>query len=73
MKRPIIIISAFLAITVTLTVVEILFEKQGTSLLGNNILILTLFNINLILLVVLLLLLSRNIVKFIFDRHQNVL
>ncbi|MBI5407574.1 MAG: HAMP domain-containing protein, partial [Nitrospirae bacterium] len=46
---------------------------QGTSLLGNNILILTLFNINLILLVVLLLLLSRNIVKFIFDRHQNVL
>lgn len=73
MKRPIVIISAFLAVTVTLTVVEILFEKQGASLLGNNILILTLFNINLILLVVLLLLLSRNIVKFIFERHQNVL
>jgi len=73
MKRPIVIISAFLAITITLTVVELFFEGQGTSLLGNNILILTLFNVNLILLVVLFLLLSRNIVKFIFDRHQNVL
>lgn len=73
MKRPIVIISVFLAITVTLTGVEILFEKQGTSLLGNNILILTLFNINLILLVVLILLLSRNIIKFIFERHQNVM
>ena len=73
MKRPIVIISAFLAITVTLTMVEILFEKRGGSLLGNNILILTLFNINLILLVVLLLLLSRNIIKFVFDRQQNVM
>src|SRR3989304_2518139 len=73
MKRPIVIISAFLAITITLTVVELFFEGQGTSLLGNNILILTLFNVNLILLVVLFLLLSRNVVKFIFDRHQNVL
>src|SRR3989337_3659719 len=73
MKRPIVSSSAFLAITITVTVVELVFEGQGTSLLGNNILILTLFNVNLILLVVLFLLLSRNIVKFIFDRHQNVL
>src|SRR3989304_4597806 len=73
MKKPIVILSAFLAITITLTVGELFFEGQGTSLLGNNIIILTLFNINLILLVVLLLLLSRNIVKFIFERHQNVL
>ena len=73
MKKPIIIISSFLALTITLTVVEILFEKRGASLLGNSILVLTLFNINLILIVVLLLLLSRNIVKFIFERHQNVL
>lgn len=73
MKRPIVIISLFLAVTITLTGVEILFEKRGASFLGNNILILTLFNVNLILLVALLLLLSRNIVKFIFERHQNVL
>src|SRR3989337_4237804 len=73
MKRPIVSSSAFLAITITLTVVELVFEGQGTSLLGNNILILTLFNINLILVVVLFLLLSRNIVKFIFGGHQNVL
>lgn len=72
-KRPIVIISIFLVITSALTGVEIIFDKRGDSLLGNNILILTLFNINLILLVVLLLLLSRNIIKFIFDRHQNML
>lgn len=73
MKRPIVIISIFLFITASLTALEVLFEKRGSSLLGNNILILTLFNINLILLVVLLLLLSRNIIKFIFDRHQNMM
>ena len=73
MKRPIVIISIFLALTITLTVAEVIFSKSGASLLRNNILMLTLFNINLILLVVLFLLLSRNIVKFIFDRHQNVL
>src|SRR3990172_5512984 len=37
------------------------------------IIILTLFNINIILIVVLLLLLSRNVVKYIFDRQQNIL
>jgi len=73
MKRPIVIISIFLALTITLTVAEVIFSKSGASLLRNNILMLTLFNINLILLVVLFLLLSRNVVKFIFDRHQNVL
>ena len=73
MKKSIIIISSFLAVTITLTGVEILFEKRGDSLLGNSILILTLFNINLILIVVLMLLLSRNIIKFIFDRHQSIL
>lgn len=73
MKKPIIIISIFLFITATLTAVEIIFEKRGSSLLGNNILILTLFNINLILLVVLLLLLSRNLIKYIFERNQNIM
>lgn len=73
MKKPIIIISIFLFITATLTAIEIIFEKRGSSLLGNNILILTLFNINLILLVVLLLLLSRNIIKYIFERNQNIM
>lgn len=56
-----------------LTGVELLLQRQGTSLLGSSILILTLFNINLILLVILIILLSRNIIKFVFDRHQNVL
>lgn len=73
MKKPIIIISIFLFITATLTGVEIIFEKRGTSLIGNNILVLTLFNINLILLVVLLLLLSRNLIKYIFERNQNIM
>jgi len=73
MRRPIVIISLFLAVTLALTGVEILVEKRGASLLGNNILVLTLFNVNLILLVALLLLLSRNIVKFIFERHQKIL
>ena len=73
MKRPVLIISIFLFITASLTAIEVIFEKRGASLLGNNILILTLFDINLILIVVLLLLLSRNIIKFIFDRHQNMM
>ena len=73
MKKPIIIISIFLALTITLTIAEVILSKSGTSLLHNNILIFTLFNINIILLVVLLLLLSRNVVKYIFDRQQNVL
>ncbi len=73
MKKPIIIISVFLAVTISLTIAEVILSKSGTSLLHNNILILTLFNINIILIVVLLLLLSRNVVKYIFDRHQNML
>ncbi|OGW15475.1 MAG: hypothetical protein A2035_02950 [Nitrospirae bacterium GWA2_42_11] len=72
MKRPIIIISAFLALTISLSIAEVLFAKRGSSLLGNNILVLTLFNINLILIVVLFLLLSRSVVKFIFDKHQTM-
>ena len=72
MKRPIIIISAFLTLTISLSIAEVLFAKRGSSLLGNNILVLTLFNINLILIVVLFLLLSRSVVKFIFDKHQTM-
>ncbi|MCC7201803.1 MAG: HAMP domain-containing protein [Nitrospirae bacterium] len=73
MKKPVIIISIFLAISIALTVAEVVLSKSGTSLLHNNILILTLFNVNIILMVVLLLLLSRNVVKYIFDRQQTIL
>lgn len=73
MKKPVIIISIFLAISIALTVAEVILSKSGTSLLHNNILILTLFNVNIILMVVLLLLLSRNVVKYIFDRQQTIL
>jgi len=73
MKKPLIIISIFLAISIALTVTEVILSKSGTSLLHNNILILTLFNINIILIVVLLLLLSRNVVKYILDRQQKIL
>ncbi len=73
MKKPVIIISIFLTLSIALTVAEVILSKSGKSLLHNNILILTLFNINIILIVVLLLLLSRNIVKYIFDRQQNML
>lgn len=73
MKKPVIIISIFLTLSIALTIAEVILSKSGKSLLHNNIIILTLFNINIILIVVLLLLLSRNVVKYIFDRQQNVL
>src|SRR3990172_5676218 len=73
MKKPVIIISIFLTLSIALTVAEVILSKSGKSLLHNNIIILTLFNINIILIVVLLLLLSRNVVKYIFDRQQNIL
>ena len=73
MKKPLIIISIFLAISIALTITEVILSKSGTSLVHNNILILTLFNVNIILIVVLLLLLSRNVVKYIFDRKQKIL
>lgn len=73
MKKPLIIISIFLAISIALTVTEVILSKSGSSLLHNNILILTLFNVNIILIVVLLLLLSRYVVKYILDRQQKML
>jgi len=72
MKKPVFIISLFLSISIALTVTEVILSKSGTSLLHNNILILTLFNVNIILIVVLLLLLSRYVVKYVFDRKQNI-
>lgn len=64
----------FLAVTLGLTLIAVTLRHRGTpSLLANNIVVLTLFNVNLILLAVLILLLTRNLIKLLFEWRQNIL
>ncbi|MFQ5454869.1 MAG: ATP-binding protein [Nitrospirota bacterium] len=58
----------------TLTVTTLYFkEMDAPSLFPTNILVLTLVNVNLILVVLLALLLSRNLIKLFFERRQRLL
>ena len=57
-----------------LTAVEILIQQLNNPVpLVNNLLVFTLFNVNIILLVVLILMVVRNVVKLYLDRKQNIL
>jgi two-component system nitrogen regulation sensor histidine kinase NtrY len=70
--RPILIVLAFLIPTGYLTYYY--SEKaQSTPFVPSNILVLGLLNVDIILLVLLILLLSRNLVKAYFDRRQRLL
>jgi two-component system nitrogen regulation sensor histidine kinase NtrY len=70
--RPILIVLAFLLPTVYLTVYYS-DKTQAAPFVPSNILILGLLNIDIILLVLLILLLSRNLVKAFFERRQRLL
>jgi two-component system nitrogen regulation sensor histidine kinase NtrY len=69
--RPVWIISALLLFTLTVTVLY--FREIKTSdFFPGNILVLTLLEINLILLILLVLLLSRNLIKHYFERRKKI-
>jgi two-component system, NtrC family, nitrogen regulation sensor histidine kinase NtrY len=70
--RPVLIVLAFLIPMVWLTVYYS-DKTQATPFVPSNILILALLNVDIILLVVLSLLLSRKLVKAFFERRQRVL
>jgi two-component system nitrogen regulation sensor histidine kinase NtrY len=70
--RPVWITAVCLAASLTITSI-IFYRPVETSLLPSNIWLLTLVNINVILVVVLLLLLSRNLVKLYFERRHKLL
>jgi two-component system, NtrC family, nitrogen regulation sensor histidine kinase NtrY len=70
--RPVWITLAFLTLTVTLTVLYFR-EIETPSFFPGNVLVLTLLELNLILLVLLGLLLSRNLIKHYFERRRKTL
>jgi two-component system nitrogen regulation sensor histidine kinase NtrY len=70
--RPVLIVLAFLLPMVYLTVYYS-DKTQATPFVPSNILVLALLNVDIILLVVLILLLSRNLVKAFFERRQRLL
>jgi len=70
--RPVWITLAFLTLTVTLTVLYFR-EIETPTFFPGNVLVLTLLELNLILLVLLGLLLSRNLIKHYFERRRKTL
>lgn len=68
--RPALITAAFLVLSISLT---LLFFRgvEGPSLFSTNILVLTLVNVNITLAILLVLLLSRNLIKLYFERRQQ--
>ena len=70
--RPVLIVLAFLVPMVFLTL-HYYDQTQPTPFVPSNILVLALLNVDVILIVVLILLLSRNLVKAYFEQRQRVL
>jgi two-component system, NtrC family, nitrogen regulation sensor histidine kinase NtrY len=70
--RPVWITSALLILTVTLTILYS-WEIESPTFFPGNILVLTLLELNLILLVLLVLLLSRNLIRHYLERRQKIL
>ena len=70
--RPVLTVLAFLVPMVLLTVYYY-DQSQPAPFVPSNILMLALLNVDIILLVVLVLLLSRNLVKAYFERRQRLL
>ena len=70
-ERTIIIVS--LGLIVLLTYLESHFLQFGSKLpMGSNVIIFALMNINVILLLLLVYLVTRNVVKLIFERKRNI-
>lgn len=72
-RRERIIIIVSLGLIVFLTYLESHFLQFGSKLpMGSNVIIFALMNINVILLLLLVYLVTRNVVKLIFERKQNI-
>ena len=72
-KRERIIILSTVPLIVLLTYLQIHFFQFGSRLpMGSNILMFALMNINVILLLLLVYLVTRNVVKLIFERKHNI-
>ena len=73
-RIELLIIGIILVLIVILTTIEMKMPQLGGMIpLGNNIIFLTLFNINIILILLLIFLVIRNLVKLIFERKRKVL
>ncbi len=71
--RPVWVTAVGLACSLALTVIIFYRPVESASLFPSNILLLTMININVILVFVLLLLLSRNLIKLYFERRHKLL
>ena len=72
-RRERIIIIVSLGLIVLLTYLESHFLQFGSKLpMGSNVIIFALMNINVILLLLLVYLVTRNVVKLIFERKHNI-
>ncbi len=71
-KRNLIVISAFLLLVVLLSSLKYQFPA-GNLPVASNIVVIVLFNLNLVVFLLLLVLLFRNLVKLWFERRQKVL
>lgn len=72
-KRERVIIVITIPLIVLLTYLESHFFQFGSKLpMGGNILIFALMNVNVILLLLLLYLVTRNVVKLLFERRRNI-
>ena len=72
-RRERVIMIITLPLIVILTYIETHFLQFGSKLpIGSNVLIFALMNINVILLLLLVYLVTRNVVKLIFERKRNI-
>lgn len=73
-RNEVIIIGVISVLIIVLTAIEMKIPQvQGQIPIGNNLIIFSLININVILLLLLIFLVIRNLVKLIFERKQRVL
>ena len=73
-RNELIIIGVISVLIVILTAIEMKIPQVGDKIpIGNNIIIFSLININIILILLLIFLVIRNLVKLIFERKRKVL
>jgi two-component system nitrogen regulation sensor histidine kinase NtrY len=73
-RNELLIIGIISVLIIILTTIEMKIPQVGGMIpIGNNIIFLTLFNINIILILLLIFLVIRNLVKLIFERKRKVL
>ena len=73
-RRELIVIGLIVLIVALLTLLETRIVKFDADIpVSNTVLMFILININLLLLILMILLVFRNLVKLVYDRHQNIM